>query len=344
MKVNIPRQVKKDFYKYANQVFESGYLSDGPQTEKYEEIFSEYVKIPSVAVSSGGAALFVILKYLDVRGYEVILPANTFIATALAVINAGGTPVFVDCNKYDLCISYNSIKQAVTEKTKAVICVHIGGHISFDIEKISKYCKDNNIILIEDCAHSIGASYNKKSAGTWGVGGAYSFYSTKTITTGEGGMISSYNEDLLSYAIEYRNYGKFNQEGYIKYNYKITPSNFRISEITAALGRAMLENMEIILEWKKALAIKYDNIFHDRIQYPEGMQSGYYKYIVFNCKLKNSVGKVYSKSDQCQNIFKVRGEYPNSDWVALNHNCVPIYYGWQYAHKSVDWLSKYLLE
>ena len=188
---------RKKYFSLLNQMFDSGYWSNGKLLHEFEERFSSYTNIHSRAVANGGAALLAILDYIDIKGKEVIVPSNTFWATILAVKKARGKVVYADCNKEDLCLSFDDVKQKVTPQTKAIVVVHIGGHIAFEIEKIAEYCKKNNIYLIEDCAHAHGSLYKGKSAGNWGFAGAYSFYATKTMTTGEGGMIVSHNSEFF---------------------------------------------------------------------------------------------------------------------------------------------------
>ena len=190
----------------------------------------------------------------------------------------------------------------VTADTKAVIIVHIGGHIAFEIEKIAKYCEKHNIALVEDCAHAHGAKWNGKAAGSYGLAGSYSFYATKTMPLGEGGMIVSKKTELIEW----------------------------------------MERLPVILEWKRSLAQKFDRIFDNRVTLPDGMKSGYYKYIVFDQDLKEETGKVFNHTDFGNEIEGTELELPNSYWVAKHHKCVPIYYGWDKAGLSVEEIKKYL--
>ena len=201
-------------------------------------------------------------------------------------------------------------------KPKAVWVVHIGGHIAFDIEKIANYCKENNIFLIEDCAHSHGAEWNGQKPGSWGIAGIYSMYATKTISTGEGGMLVSNNKKVINHSLKYRNYGKF--------EHTIDGLNFRMSEFTAALGVVQIKRLPEIIRWKNDYARNYLDALHpNRIYFPEGMLSGYYKYIVFD-ELEKSTGKVYD--EPCHKIMKHDISLPNTDWISKNHWCVPLYY------------------
>jgi dTDP-4-amino-4,6-dideoxygalactose transaminase len=333
---------QKLFYKYAEEIFRSNFWSEGRMTCAFEDESEEVFGMPACAVSSGGAALFLLYQYTGVKGKDVIIPSNTSWATARAAKQAGANVIYADCNRSDLCLSFDDLKRKVTSNTAAVTVVHIGGHIAFDIERIAAFCHENNIILIEDCAHAHGAEWNNKKPGSWGIGGAYSFYATKTLTTGEGGLIVSKNRELISWAKTQRNYGKMVSDGTISYP-SLTGFNFRISEFTAALGRIQLRNLPAILEWKTRLSEKYDQIFTNRVYFPPGMKSGFYKYIVFDYKLRQQTGKVFQPSDQCHRIEGIRMDFPNSDWIGEHHSCTPMYCGWEPADRPVEEIAPLLL-
>jgi dTDP-4-amino-4,6-dideoxygalactose transaminase len=194
--------------------------------------------------------------------------------------------------------------------------VHIGGHIAFDVERIAALCEAKGIFLIEDCAHAHGATWNGKRPGSWGDAGVYSFYATKTISTGEGGMLVSENEELLEFARYFRNYGKP--------DYAHFGLNFRLSEFTAAIGLVQTERLEEIVAWKQEVArTVLDPANPNRLKMPDGMASGYYKYIVFT-EVDRSTGKVYD--EPCHRIMGIEAALPNTDWVAANHWCIPLYY------------------
>lgn len=336
-------EYKERYYQLLDKVFESNFWSDGRMTKIFEEKFEEFTHLFSCAVSSGGTGLLSILEYVDVRGKEVIVPANTFWATALAAKKAGAKVVYVDCNRQDLCMSYNDMVSKVTSDTKAIIVVHIGGHIAFEIEKIAEFCEAHNIALIEDCAHAHGAEWNGKNAGSWGLAGSYSFYATKTMPLGEGGMVVSKNKKLITWIKKFRNYGKEVIQGNVV-TYPIKEGfNYRINEVTAALGIVQIERLPMILEWKRKLAKKLDNIFDNRVFLPEGMVSGYYKYIIFDTELSEETGKVFNYTDFGNEIEGIDVDLPNSYWVAKHHKCVPIYYGWDKAGLPAEEIKRYLL-
>lgn len=333
---------RERYFSLLNEVFDSNFWSEGQMISRFESEFGCFCGIPSLAVSNGGAALLALYTYAGVAGREVIVPANTFYATAQAAKLAGADVVYADCNREDLCLSLADLKNKVTPRTRAVCVVHIGGHIAFEIEAIAAFCREKGIHLIEDCAHAHGATFKGKAAGSWGLGGAYSFYATKTMPTGEGGILCSHNDGFLEWARLFRNYGKKIVDGRVTYPLS-TGFNYRMNEMTAALGVVQMENLPTILEWKRALAGKLDRLFERRVRFPEDMVSGYYKYIVFDYDLAEETGKVFAQSDFGPEIEGKLYDLPGSIWVAGHHKCAPIWYGWEHADKSVDAIGKLLL-
>lgn len=343
MVIPFEAECRKKYFKLLDEVFDSNQWSEGKMQKTFEEKFEDLVHIPSRTVSSGGAGLLAIFEYLDIKDKEVVVPANTFWATAQAVKKAGGIPVYADCNKEDLCLSYDSLIEKVKPETKAVVVVHIGGHIAFQIDRIKQFCDEHGIYLVEDCAHAHGAKWNGRAAGSWGIAGSYSFYATKTLPTGEGGMVVSKNRGLIDFVEKYRNYGKKVIDGNVTYPLA-SGFNFRLNEMTAALGIVQLERLSDILEWKYQLASKYDEIFQNRVVFPKGMVSGYYKYIVFDYPLNEKTGQVFGSNDLGYRIDGKKIVLENSEWIAKHHQCVPIYYGWDKADFSIEELKKCLLE
>lgn len=315
--IGFEKEDTKKLHKMWDEIIESHKWTEGKFTQMFEEKWSAYNNTDSVAFSGWGGAALAALEFFNIKNKIVLCPSNTFMATPLSVVKAGGIVEFVDCNKNDLCLSLEDLKEKVKKYNPiAVWVVHIGGHIAFQIEEISKFCNNNGIILLEDCAHAHGASWKGKKAGTWGDAGIYSFYATKTISTGEGGMLVSENKDIINYSKKYRNYGKF--------EYDVDGLNFRMNEFTAAIGCVQVDRLDEIVAWKNEYAQKhFDTKFSNRVKFPEGMVSGYHKYIVFE-PIKKSTGKVYDQP--CHKIMKKDYELPNTDWISKNHCCVPLYY------------------
>ena len=199
MIIPFEKEYREKYYELEEKIFDSNFWSEGEMQRRFEEDFGKYVKLGARAVSNCGSALYTVLEYVNVRGFDVLLPANTFWADARAVQMAGGHPIFVDCNKEDLCMSVEDLERKITNNTKAVIVVHIGGHIAFQINEIVEVCNKKGIALIEDCAHVHGGWWNGKTGGHYGLAGVYSFYATKTMPLGDGGMVVSRDEKLLQF-------------------------------------------------------------------------------------------------------------------------------------------------
>ena len=298
-------------------VIDSNRWSEGQLTAAFEAAWEDHHGLGSVALSSWTGGAVAALEWAEVRGRKVLVPSNTFMATPLAVSAAGATPIFGDCRRDDLCLSVEEVARLIDEHdVAAVVLVHIGGHIAFDAPAIADLCREHEITLLEDCAHAHGAVWDGRRPGSFGDAGIYSLYATKTISTGEGGVLVSRHPELLDFARAYRNYGKPDhaQPGL----------NFRMSEFTAAIGLVQVQRLEDIVAWKNEVArAQLDPLYPSRLKLPDGMVSGLYKYVVFDW-LERSTGRVYDAP--CHRIMGTGDDLPNSDWVAANHSCVPLYY------------------
>ena len=344
MKLPFPPDARRAYYELLDQVFDSNFWSEGQMLRRFEAEFGTFVEAEARAVTNAGVGLWAILHYLDVSGGEVIVPTNTFWATSRAVEMAGGVPVYADIDRDDLCLSLEDMERRITPRTKAVVVVHIGGHIAFRIKEIAALCAARGIALVEDCAHPHGATFNGAAAGTFGFAGAYSFYATKSLPVGEGGMVVSRDPAFIRWLETWRNYGKRVVDGKVTYPLR-DGFNFRMNEVTAALGIVQLQRFPQILEWKQSLAAKFDQIFQRRVQLPEGMVSGFYKYIVWDYpQLREKSGQVFGPNDLNHRIAHSAVSLPTAEWVAEHHQCPPIWYGWEHAEKSVDEISAHLLE
>ncbi|MDO8187838.1 DegT/DnrJ/EryC1/StrS family aminotransferase [Conexibacter sp. JD483] len=300
-----------------DEVIDSQQWTEGSMTERFEAAWAASNGLPAVAFASWSGAALAALAYAGVRGERVLCPSNTFMATPAAIRASGGEVVFVDCNRDDLCMSFADFeRKAAATRPRAAVLVHIGGHIAFEVEQIAGYCRAHGIFLLEDCAHAHGATFGGRRAGSFGDAGAWSFYATKTVSTGEGGMLVTRDADLRAFARAFRNYGKP--------DHVVAGLNFRLSEFTAALGVVQTERMEQIVAWKRRVARELlDPLHPGRLRLPDGMESGYYKYVVFD-RLERSTGKVYDQP--CHRLLGDPVDLPTSDWVAANHWCAPLYY------------------
>jgi dTDP-4-amino-4,6-dideoxygalactose transaminase len=298
-------------------IFDSNRWSEGELTAAFEAAWAAHNGLEAIALSGWTGGALAALEWTGVRGRNVVVPSNTFMATVLAVQAAGGNPVFGDCRRDDLCLSVEETERLIdAHDPAAVFLVHIGGHIAFDSAKIAELCRDRGVILLEDCAHAHGASWNGRRPGEFGDAGIYSLYATKTISSGEGGVLVTRHPELIEFTRGFRNYGKPDHAEF--------GLNFRMNEFTAALALVQVERLPEIVAWKNDVArTELDPRYPARLELPEGMESGYYKYIVFDW-LERSTGRVYDQP--CHRIMGTGDDLPNSDWVAANHSCVPLYY------------------
>lgn len=217
------------------------FLVGGESVNKFEEEFANYVGTDyAVAVSSGTDALVIALRCLEIKG-KVITPSMTFVATAESIVLAGAEPQFADINKKTWTIDINEIKNQINNNTEAIMPVHIYG-LPCEMDEINKIANEHNLLVIEDCAQSHGGLYNGKKVGSFGKINCFSFYTTKNMTScGNGGMITTNDEELSNKAKLLREHGGGNESKYIGYN-------ARLNTINAAFARVQLEYLD---EWNK---------------------------------------------------------------------------------------------
>jgi dTDP-4-amino-4,6-dideoxygalactose transaminase len=300
-----------------DQVIDEERWSEGAMTQAFEDAWGAWNGLGAVAFSGWTGAALAALEYAGVRGETVLCPSNTFMATPLAAVYAGAEVAFVDCNRDDLCMAPSDFEAKLERhRPRAAFLVHIGGHIAFEVAAIADLCRAHGVFLIEDCAHAHGAGWDGRRPGSWGDAGVWSFYATKTVSTGEGGMLVSRDADVLEFARRFRNYGKPDHD---------RPGlNLRMSEFTAALGLVQTERLDEIVAWKNDTARRrLDPLYPGRLRLPDGMVSGLYKYVVFD-PIERSTGRVYDRP--CHRIMGHHDDLPDTDWVAEHHWCVPLYY------------------
>jgi dTDP-4-amino-4,6-dideoxygalactose transaminase len=273
-------ELKEDLEK----ILTSGMLTLGDYTKELERRFASLVGVRhGVAVNSGTSALEIALRSHHLKHEdEVILPTNTFGATCAAVVFAGGRPVITDISRSALTINSEIISKAITAKTRGVIAVHIGGLICPDIESIREVCADRDLFLIEDAAHAHGSKIGEQPAGSFGSAGCFSFYPTKVMTSGEGGMITTNSEELCAAAQVLRDQGKesFNSNRIVRLGF-----NWRMPEICAAIGLAQLRHLQEFIASRNANARIYDRgvdeMGLERVVTPPTHLNNYYKYTFF---------------------------------------------------------------
>jgi len=238
------------------EILASGSLTLGPYTGRFEDAFAAaHDAAHAVATSSGTSALNIALQVAGAAGRDVVVPANTFYATAAAVLQAGGRPVFADVELGTLALSRATVEPALTPRTAAVVHVHIGGMISPDITGVRALCEERGIALIEDAAHAHGATLDGRFAGSFGLSAAFSFYPTKVVTSGEGGMVVTGAEHVAQEAKIYRDQGK----GAFTANHHVRlGSAWRMSELHAVTGLVHLRRLEDFIARRREVAAAYD--------------------------------------------------------------------------------------
>jgi perosamine synthetase len=233
-----------------------GALSMGPNVQAFETEFANMVGVNhAIAMNSCTAALEVALAFQGADGGEVIVPAESFIATGMAVTLVGGTPVFAEVSESTFCLDLKNVKRLVNKNTKGILLVHFGGMITPDINEFVQFCKERNLFLVEDAAHAPGAMLGGKAAGSFGDAGCFSFYPTKVITAGEGGMLTTNDDALAMYARSQQHRGRDMQADMEQY---VLPGrNIRMTEMAALLGRVQLSHLDEFLEQRQELAEIY---------------------------------------------------------------------------------------
>ena len=241
------------------ECIKSGWISSqGTFVKQFEQEFARYIGIKyGIATSSGTAALHLALVSLGIgKGDEVIVPTLTFIATANAVTYTGAKPIFVDSNPDYWCIEPERIEEAITKKTKAIIPVHLYGHPA-DMEAIIRLALKHRLHIIEDAAEAHGAKYRGKMVSSLGTIGCFSFYANKIITTGEGGMCLTNNEELANKMKVLRDHGMNPKK---RYWHDLIGFNYRMTNLQAAIGLAQLHNIRRIITMRLKVTDHYKHL------------------------------------------------------------------------------------
>ena len=230
-------------------VLTSGRLTLGVYGEQFEAEFAAMHGVShAVAVNSGTCSLEIIYRALDVKGCDVLVPADTFFATAATVIAAGGRPVLMDTDLATLSTTVAEVEKRLTANTAAVTIVHCAGLITADMPAIVALCKARNIPLVEDAAHAHASTLNGQYAGSFGIAGSFSFYPTKVMTSAEGGMITTDDAHIAAEARIYRDQGKasFHQNSHVRLGY-----NWRMSEPCAIIGLRHLQHLKTMVAGRR---------------------------------------------------------------------------------------------
>lgn len=335
---------RAEIVRRVDESLRSGNLTLGPNTVELEQQFAARHQSPfAVATNSGTSALEIIFRSLGVEGREVVVPSNTFFATAAAVIHAGGRVRFADVDSSTLALDVASVEAALTSATVGVVHVHIAGLVSPAIAPIAAMCRDRGLWLVEDAAHAHGCSFDGRSAGTFGVAAAFSLYPTKVITSAEGGVIVTGDERIRDEAILYRDQGK---AGFLGGDHVRMGSAWRLSEVHAAIGAVHLRRLDEFIAHRSAVAARYrgelagvDGI--TPLALPAACISNHYKFVAllapgrdradFKRALREhgvtAAGEVYARPLHDQPIFAgvAHGPLPHCDDVCARHVCLPLH-------------------
>jgi perosamine synthetase len=242
--------------KYVNQCLDSNWISSkGDFIPRFEQAFSSFCGITyATTVSNGTVAMHLALLALGIgEGDEVIVPTFTYIASVNSIRYTGATPVFVDSMLNTLQMDPDDVRRKLTTKTKAIMVVHLYGH-PCDMDALCSISSEHNLYMVEDCAEAIGSRYKGKHVGQFGNIATFSFFGNKTITTGEGGMVVTNDQDLIERVIKYKGQGLVRQG---EYWHDVVGYNYRMTNICAAIGLAQLEQVDVFLKAKRSIAMYY---------------------------------------------------------------------------------------
>jgi len=351
---------RKDFLPYATQwldekeinevidTLKSSWITTGPKMRLFEDNFRKFKNSKyAVAVNSGTAALHISTSSININpGDEVITTPMTFVASANCVVYRGGTPVLADIKKSTYNIDPDEIKKKITSKTKAIIPVHFAGQ-PCDMDEICEIAEENNLIVIEDAAHAIDAEYKEKKIGNMSDLTTFSFHPVKNITTAEGGMVTTNNEELYEKLLMFRTHGiskdavkRFGKEGGFYYDMQYLGFRYNLSELHSSLGIHQLNKLEAFQNRRREIVRRYNkelgSIEGIKIPYvKKNIKHSWHLYII-QLDLEN----LTVDRDQ---IFKALRE----ENIGVNVHYIPVHYHSYYQEKfglsrgilpNVEWL------
>jgi perosamine synthetase len=352
-RIVFPAPDREEIAAAISDMLRTGMLTLGPYTRQFEAAFAAAhapaqaaaQDVPhAVAAASGTAALEIALRTVGIMGRDVVIPANTFYATAAAALAAGGRPVFADIDAATFALSPATLAAALTPATAAVVLVHIGGLITPHVDEIRALCEDRGVALVEDAAHAHGSTYDGRFAGSFGTAAAFSFYPTKVVTSGEGGMILTASDELAAEARIYRDQGKgsFGANHHVRHGYA-----WRMSEQNAVTGLVHLRRMTSFIERRREVAARYDDALAgldglSALGEPGGCRGNFYKYIAllppgadrgrFKQELAESydvrlAGEVYDLPLHRQPVLAefAGASLPVAEEMCARHVCLPVH-------------------
>ncbi len=329
-------------YEAIKSCFDINWITEGPKSKEFSEKLLELMDSNyGVFTQNGTLALYLGMRALDVGpGDEVIVPDFTFIASANAVEMCGAKPVFVDINIDDLQINVNDCERVLTEKTKAIMPVHLFG-LSANMDEVMEFAHQNNLKVVEDACQAVGIKWDGKHCGTFGDVGCFSFFADKTITTGEGGFVITNDEEINNSMMYLRNQGRLNRGSFV---HPEIGYNFRITDIHSAIGLVQLNKLDHIIERKLKLLEMYKDRLKDidglRIIEPNNSKSNHVPFrVVIMCEEPvEALMTVFEKNEiEVRSVFYPLHkqpcysecgddvDFPNSIYAYEHGICLPSY-------------------
>lgn len=344
---------RKFIHEGLDKILDTGAMTCGAYTKAFEDEFAKMVGVPYAAATSNcTTGLEIIFRALKVRGKTVIVPTNTFVATAFAAVHAGAKVVFADSDPKTLCLDADDVERRLRPDTAAVVLVHIGGIITPAVRRLKELCEKKGIALVEDCAHAHGSSFEGVQAGAWGVAASFSFFPTKPLVSGEGGIITTRDEALYKEALILRNHGK---NPALQNHMSHVGHNWRMSEVTALIALQQTRKAPALFASRKKAAAFYDRALEGLrgatpLAMPAGLDSTYYKYVVMldegvdRAALKKRMkdehnvsltGEIYADLCHTEPVWanepgtalNAGDRFPGAERLAARHVCLPLYPG-----------------
>jgi len=344
---------EEDINAVVNTIKQGMFWATGANITRFEKLVAEYVgRKFAIAFNSGTSALHAVLLAYGIKtGDEVIVPSFTFIATVNSVLFVDAKPVFADIEEETYGLDPESVKEKITNKTKAIMPIHYGG-CPCKIRELREIAEDHSLILIEDAAESLGAKVDGRLVGSFGDAAMFSFCGNKVITTGEGGMIVTDSKDIYERLKLIRSHGRLEVENYFlstkSFDYVMLGYNWRMSNITAALGIAQMKKLNKLIEMRRAnaayLTKKLSKI--NRIKPPNPPRGYYHIYQMYTIRLldgkrirndlrdylteKGIMTKIYFDPVHLTSFYRRRfgykgGELPNTERIADEVLTLPMY-------------------
>mgnify|MGYP001607530577 CR=1 FL=1 len=342
-------------WELVRDVLQSGWITQGPMVGQFEEAVASFVGAEfGVAVCNGTAAIHLALEALDIgSGDEVIVPSLTFIATANAIRHCGATPVFADVERETFNLKLKSVEAVLSKRTKAILAVHQFG-MPADLDRLNKLASPRGVHVVEDAACALGSRYHGRRIGSDAPLACFSFHPRKIITTGEGGLITTNQAALADRLRRLRHHGmdvtdwqRHQQpdpplEQFVEVGY-----NYRMSDLSAAVGLAQMERIESLLDSRKRLGERYDSIFggHPALRFPvisNTCETNYQTYALClteeaSCDRDGLIRELRARGiaartglaciHQARCYFEDYGDVklPNSEWLANHMFLLPLF-------------------